>query len=209
MTVTRAPTNTTILRFDAVQRTVHWINSLGFGILIFTGIPLYFGSFVGVVFPRREIQEIHLWTGLFLPVPLLLSLAGPWGRRMRRDLRRINYWSRSEVQWLLTWGRGGASSDKFNPGQKFNAIVSAAGIAITWFSGYVLQWFRLFPVSWREGATATHDSLAFALVVVIAGHVVMALTHRDELMSMFKGTVTVEWARRHTPEWSEEESRTP
>jgi cytochrome b subunit of formate dehydrogenase len=77
------------------------------------------------------------------------------------------------------------------------------------FGGCVLHWFRLFPVSWREGATATHDFLAFALVVVIAVHVVMALAHRDELLSMFKGMVTVEWARRHTPERLEEESRAP
>ena len=63
-------------------------------------------------------------------------------------------------------------------------------------------------MSWREGATSTHDFLAFPLVVMIAGHVVMALTHRDELLSIFKGTVAVEWARRHTPEWLEEEGRT-
>ena len=51
MTVTRTPTIATIVRFDVVQRTVHWVNSLDFGILIFTGIPLYFGSFFRAYFP--------------------------------------------------------------------------------------------------------------------------------------------------------------
>ena len=199
-------TGSWLLRFDPVQRAVHWVNAVGFGVLIFTGIPLYFGTFFGVIFPRHEIQEIHLWVGIFLPVPILLSLVGPWGRRMRRDFRRFNYWSRAESRWLLTLGRNASRLDKFNPGQKFNALFVGAGIVIMWASGYVLQWFHFFPVSWRVGATATHDFFAFALFVMIVGHVVMALTHRDELVSMLKGSVKSEWAHLHAREWSDEET---
>ena len=104
-------TGSWLLRFDPVQRAVHWVNAVGFGVLIFTGIPLYFGTFFGVIFPRHEIQEIHLWVGIFLPVPILLSLVGPWGRRMRRDFRRFNYWSRAESRWLLTLGRNASRLD--------------------------------------------------------------------------------------------------
>ncbi len=200
---------TRLLRFDAVQRTVHWVNAACFGVLIFTGIPLYFGTFFGVVFPRHEIQEIHLWVGIFLPAPLLVSFVGSWGRRMRRDLRRFNYWSRAELRWFAPGGRGAQRLDKFNPGQKLNALFVGAGIVIMWASGYVLQWFRFFPLSWRVGATATHDFFAFALFAVIVGHVVMALTHRDELVSMFKGSVKAEWAKHHARQWYDEEAVAP
>ncbi len=195
-----------MLRFDLVQRTVHWVNALLFGVLMFTGIPLYFGSFFGILFPRHEIQQIHLWCGLFLPLPIVISLVGPWGRRMRADVRRLSLWTRSEVRWLRTLGRSPLRADKFNPGQKANAIFVAAAIVVLWVSGYVLQWFRFFPVTWREGATVTHDTFAFAVFLVVFGHIAMALTHWDSFVSMIKGSTSAEWAKRHAPSWFEESS---
>jgi formate dehydrogenase subunit gamma len=195
-----------LLRFDVTQRSVHWINALLFGVLMFTGIPLYFGSFFGILFPRHVIQEIHLWCGLLLPLPIVVSLLGPWGRRMRADVRRLSLWTRSEIRWLRALGRTPLRADKFNPGQKANAIFVASVIVIMWGTGYVLQWFRFFPVTWREGATVTHDFFAFAIFVVVFGHIAMALSHWDSFVSMVKGTVSAEWAKRHAPEWFEEES---
>jgi formate dehydrogenase subunit gamma len=140
-----------LLRFDKVQRGAHWTNALLFSVLMFTAIPLYFGSFFGVVFPRHVIQEIHLWTGLALPLPIIVSLLGPWGQRMRDDVRRANVWTRQEIRWLRTLGRTPVVADKFNPGQKANVIFTGAAIVVLLATGYVLQWFRFFPVSWGGG----------------------------------------------------------
>ncbi|MGA7833871.1 MAG: cytochrome b/b6 domain-containing protein, partial [Acidimicrobiales bacterium] len=190
----RRKSTVTLLRFDAVQRTAHWTNALLFGILMFTAIPLYFGSFFGIVFQRHVIEEIHLWTGLMLPVPLAASAVGPWGRRLREDFRRFRFWTRPEILWMKTLGRSKLDADKYNPGQKANALFVTGAIAIMFVTGYILQWFRFFPVSWRTGATITHDFFAFAIFAVVVGHVVMAVTHRDALVSMFRGTVSEEWA---------------
>ena len=197
-----------LLRFDGVQRAVHWINALLFGVLMFTGIPLYFGTFFGVIFPRHEIQEIHLWTGIFLPLPILVSMVGPWGRRMRQDLHRFSYWSRAEWRWLWTFGRETIDFDKYNPGQKANALFVGAGIIIMFATGYILQWFRFFPVTWREGATTMHDLFAFAFFVVIGGHIAMALSHRDAMVSMLNGKVSTKWAEKHAKEWASEDTST-
>ena len=205
MTNTLVESSVRLLRFDRVQRSVHWINALLFGVLIFTGIPLYFGSFFGVLFERRVIQEIHLWSGLALPLPIIISLVGPWGQRMRDDVRRLNDWTADEVQWLRTGGRTAIEFDKFNPGQKANAIFVAGVIVIMWATGYVLQWFRFFPISWREGATLTHDVFAFAIVAVIVGHVTLALANPGAMRSMLMGTVRRDWAERHATAWSKEE----
>lgn len=205
MTNTLVESSVRLLRFDRVQRSVHWINALLFAVLIFTGIPLYFGSFFGVLFERRVIQEIHLWSGLALPLPIIISLVGPWGQRMRDDVRRLNNWTADEVQWFRTGGRTAIEFDKFNPGQKANAIFVAGVIAIMWATGYVLQWFRFFPISWREGATLTHDVFAFAIVAVIVGHVTLALANPGAMRSMLMGTVRRDWAERHATAWSKEE----
>jgi len=196
-----------VLRFDQVQRFAHWANAALFTVLILTAIPLYFGSFFGIVLARHTVEQVHLWSGLSLPIPLLVSYVGPWGRRMRRDIRRFNYWTRDEVRWIRTLGKSGLQADKFNPGQKLNALFIAASIVVMLLTGSMLQWFRFFSVSQREGATFVHDSLALAVVMVIVGHLAMAFTHVDALRSMFTGTVGERWARIHAPAWLAELDR--
>ncbi len=193
-----------LVRFDLAQRVTHWCTAALFAVLMFTAVPLYFGSFFGVVLPRHVIEEIHLWCGLCLPVPFVVSLLGPWGRGMRRDARRVNYWTRQEIEWLVSLGRQRIATDKFNPGQKFNALFVVAAIFIMLATGSILQWFRFFPVPWRTGATFVHDAFAYAIFAAVVGHVVMALTHPEALRSMVKGWVTKKWAGQHAAAWSRE-----
>jgi formate dehydrogenase subunit gamma len=197
---------TRILRFDRVQRAAHWTNALLFGILMVTALPLYFGSLADVVGRRALVADVHVWTGVALPAPLLISIVGPWGARMRRDLRRINAWTRDEVAWLRTMGRNAPRIvDKFNPGQKLNAIFIGGSILVMLATGSILKWFSLFPVSWRTGATFVHDLLAFAIFAAVFGHIGFALTHWDSMRSMVKGWVSEAWAARHAPAWLREE----
>jgi formate dehydrogenase subunit gamma len=174
-----------------------------------TALPLYFASLSEVVGRRALVANVHTWTGIALPVPILISLLGPWGSRMRRDMRRINVWSKDEVVWLRALGRKAPQVvDKFNPGQKLNAIFIGASIVIMLATGFVLKWFRFFPVSWRTGATFVHDVLAFAIFAVVIGHILFAVTHRDAMRAMIRGWVTESWAARHAPGWLKEESAT-
>ena len=194
-----------ILRFDGVQRAAHWANALLFGILMLTALPLYFPSLSDVVGRRALVANIHVWSGVALPVPLLISLLGPWGAQMRRDLRRINVWTNEEVKWLRSLGRNAPRVvDKFNPGQKLNAIFVGGSIVVMLATGFILKWFRFFPVNWRTGATFVHDALAFAIFAVVIGHILFALTHRDSMRSMIKGWVSEAWAARNAPGWLRE-----
>ncbi len=198
-----------IVRFDGVQRAAHWANALLFGILMLTALPLYFPSLSDVVGRRALVASIHVWAGVALPVPILMSLLGPWGKRMRRDIRRINIWTREEVVWLRALGRKAPQVvDKFNPGQKLNAIFIGGSILVMLVTGFILKWFRFFPVSWRTGATFVHDVLAFAIFAVVIGHILFAVTHREAMRAMVKGWVTESWAARHAPGWLKEEHAT-
>jgi formate dehydrogenase subunit gamma len=206
MTAAPASLPVRLLRFDRVQRAAHWANALLFFVLILTALPLYFGSLERIVGRHLLIEEIHVWSGVALPVPLLVSLIGPWGARMRRDVRRFNRWTAGEVRWLRSLGASrGVELDKFNPGQKLNAVFVGGAIVVMLGTGVVMHWFGLFPVSWRTGATFVHEVLAFVVVAVVAGHIFMALTHRQALRSMVRGWVTATWARRHASRWAAEE----
>jgi formate dehydrogenase subunit gamma len=121
---------------------------------------------------------------------------------MRRDLRRINVWTKDEVVWLKTLGRKAPRVvDKFNPGQKLNAIFIGGSIVVMLATGAMLKWFRVFPVSWRTGATFVHDVLAFVIFVVVIGHILFAATHWGSMRSMIKGWVSEGWAKQHAPGW--------
>jgi formate dehydrogenase subunit gamma len=195
-----------ILRFDRVERAAHWANAVLFGILMATALPLYFVQVDRYVGRRVLVENIHTWSGVALPIPLIISLAGPWGERLRHDVRRFNLWTASEVRWLWSLGRRRIPEpDKFNPGQKLNALFIAGAIVVMLGTGSILKWYRFFPLDWRTGATFVHDVLALAIFIVVFGHIVFAVTHRGALRSIFKGWVTESWARKYASGWLKEE----
>lgn len=207
------PTQRVLLRFDRVERTVHWVNALLFLILIATGAALYFTPLIALVGRRRLIEQVHLYVGLSLPLPLLLGLAGSWGRGLRSDVSRINGWTEADMQWLrglvdTASGRRQAALrprlGKFNAGQKLNAAFVAGGGLVMLGTGAILRWYVPFPLSWRAGATFVHNWLAFAFAVVIVGHIALALADRGALRAMFGGRVSRAWAIRHAPAWLQE-----
>ncbi|HVA42542.1 MAG TPA: cytochrome b/b6 domain-containing protein [Acidimicrobiales bacterium] len=195
-------------RFDRVERVVHWVNAGLFGLVMLTAIPLYIGSLAGVFGRRHLLVEIHVWAGVALPVPLLLALAGPWGRNFRDDLSRFNRWTRDDFDWLASSARRlRARVGKFNAGQKLNAAFVGGSVVVMLATGSIMKWFSPFPDSWRTGATFVHDLLATAIFVVVAGHIAFAFTHLDSLRASINGRVSRAWARRHAPAWLEEIER--
>ncbi len=197
-------------RFDLVERSVHWANALLFGALIFTGAALYFTPLESLIGRRHLVETIHVYCGLALPVPLILALAGSWGRALRADVRRFNRWTQTDTSWLRLGTKSGLSrskarsrlaTGKFNAGQKLNAAFTAGGGLVMLGTGIILRWYRPWPLSWRAGATFVHNWLAVLFVVVIAGHILMALSDRDSLGSMVRGRIRRGWAQHHAPAW--------
>lgn len=202
-----------VLRFDRVERTVHWVNAALFLILILTGAALYFTPLIALVGRRWLVEQVHLYVGLALPLPLLLGLAGSWGRVLRRDVGRINRWSEEDMRWLrglvdTASGRRQATTrprlGKFNPGQKLNAAFVVGGGLVMLGTGALLRWYVPFPLSWRAGATFVHNWLAVLFVILILGHITLALLDREALRAMLRGRVSRVWAAKHAPAWLDE-----
>jgi len=144
-------------------------------------------------------------SGLALPVPVIVGAAGRWGRRFRLDLSRLNRWSPDDMRWLRSWSRDPlVRPGKFNAGQKLNAAFTVGAVLLLLFSGSIMKWFGPFPLPWRTGATFVHDWTAFALLVVLIGHVAKALGDREALGGMVGGTVSRRWAARKAPRWLDE-----
>jgi formate dehydrogenase gamma subunit len=199
-----------LVRFDAVERAVHWVNAVLFLVLVGTGAILYLEPLQAVVGRRALVEDVHVYAGLALPVPLLIALSGSWGRALRDDMRRFNRWSSDDWEWLRAIFRPGpergvdgraARVGKFNAGQKLNAAFVAGAGLVMLGTGVIMRWYHPWPLNWRTGATFVHDWLALAVGIVIIGHMGMALREPEVLRAMFLGTIRQAWAKRHAPAW--------
>jgi formate dehydrogenase subunit gamma len=199
-----------LIRFDRVERAVHWINAALFFILIATGAILYLEPLQAAIGRRAIVEDIHVYTGLALPIPLVVALCGSWGKALRADLRRFNRWTKDDREWLRALPQSGTERrlrfreirvGKFNAGQKLNAAFIAGAALVLLGTGVIMRWYHPWPLNWRTGATFVHDWLALAVGIVVLGHIGMALRDWDALRAMLVGTISRAWARRHAPAW--------
>jgi formate dehydrogenase subunit gamma len=208
---TRPRSEPQLLRFDRVERAVHWVNAVLFAVLLVTAAMLYVPNISAAVGRRELVKTVHVYAGLALPIPLLISVIGPrWGRRLRADLRRLNRWLPDDRQWLRSrgWRAGrdrGIELGKFNPGQKLNAAFTGGAVLLMLMTGSIMRWYKPWPLRWRTGATFVHDWIAIALVCTITGHIMLAVGDPEALRSMWGGRISRAWARRRAPRWLREE----
>ena len=177
-----------ILRFTRTERTLHWVNALGFLFLLATGLVLYLPRLSAAVGRRPLVKDLHFWGGIGWVCALaLVALLGD-----RRGLLRT--WRELET----------LRHDRLNVGQKVNALLNAAFVVLFLASGLLL-WLGERDTRFRLASTVTlHDALLYAALFLLVGHLYLAVIHpttRHALRGMTRGTVDEEWARRHHPDW--------
>ena len=194
--------NTTLVsRFDVLTRVVHWSTAAAGAVVLATATILYVPAFSAKIGRRATLMEIHVVSGLFLPVPLLFALAvGQSGVRLRGDLAELWQWTAADRRWLRPKQRV-TPVGKFNGGQKLVTALFAGLFLMQLLTGSVMFWHDPFSTSWRTGATFVHDWAYLALAVIVIGHVVKATQEPVLMRSMTRGEVPAEWARRERPTW--------
>lgn len=201
-TVVDTRAGTVVVRFDRTERWLHWANATLFLVLLATGMTLYVGPLSALVGRRVLVKDVHVISGLLLPVPLVVAYAGRWRAGLRRDIRRIARWSVDDKRWLTSLGRRGAARmGKFNAGQKLNAIFVAGCIPLMLATGSIMRWFDPFPLAWRTGATFVHDWIALILLAVILGHIGKALADPIAFRAMRTGTMPADHVEARHPRW--------
>ncbi len=155
---------------------------------------------------RTPLRILHIFSGFLMPVPIIVGFILPKsGKALRKDLKTLNWWDKEDKRWLRSWG--GAKSlwtGKFNGGQKANAAFSGGMIVAMLMTGIVMASYSLFPLSWRQGATFVHNSLALLAIIIIAGHISYAFMEPASHRSMATGMISRKWAKKHSPGWLDE-----
>lgn len=189
-----------VVRFDGVERVVHWLSALLVLAAVATGMILYVRPLAVAVGRRELIKDIHVISGLASLIPFLVAMAGPWSRGLRRDVSRFANWHRDDTRWFRRSLRPRSETGKFNGGQKLNAVLAASGLVVMTISGSIMKWFGPFPLEWRTGATFVHDWVSFGLWILIFGHVFMAVITRGAIRGIWTGRVPIADAQSR-PRW--------
>jgi formate dehydrogenase subunit gamma len=189
-----------VQRFSRMERLLHWVNALGFFALLATGLILYLPSLSILVARRQLIQSLHFWTGVgWLAALAAVVVLG--GRRLLATARELDSFDGDDLRWLR--GRK-APQGRFNAGQKVNAALTAAFTVLFGISGLLL-WFGEEDTRFRFASTVVlHDGLMYVSLVLLVGHLYLALVHpatRHALRGMTLGDVSAEWAARHHAKW--------
>jgi formate dehydrogenase subunit gamma len=191
-----------VRRFSKTERTVHWVNALGFFFLLVTGLILYLPLLSVAVGRRQFIQEIHFWGGIGWVASLLIVAVLGDRRGLLRTAGELDVFEREDVNWLTL--RRPNEQPRFNAGQKINAALTAAFMVLFLVSGLLL-WFGEQDTRYRFASTVIlHDALLYASLALLLGHLYLALIHpttRHALRGMVVGNVREDWAREHHARW--------
>ncbi len=194
-----------VLRFTRTERALHWTNAAFFLVLLATGLALYLPGLEVAIGRRALVKDVHFWTGVSWPAALALVAVLGDRRRLLRLAREIDGFDRDDLRWL--GGRRHVPQGRFNAGQKLNAVLAASFTVLFVVSGLLL-WFGERDTRFRFASTVVlHDGLFFGAVILLVGHLYLALIYpatRHALRGMTVGTVREDWAARHHAKWKPE-----
>ena len=205
------PRTETLPRFSPAETLVHRSTAALVAVLAATGAVLYFEPLALLVSRRLLVEGVHVAAGLLLPVPTLVGLwASP---ALRADVRLLGRMTPVDTQWLRRRDRRRAklAVGKFNGGQKVAAATMlGAGLVLFGTGLLLIAPARInLPVSMREGATITHDLFTFGLMVLLAGHLWLALRHPQARAALRTGSVDRTYAEVEHPAWAAEVADSP
>jgi formate dehydrogenase subunit gamma len=200
----------TIVRFNGLERFVHWMTATCFIVQAITGLNITFGKVL--LLPLMSPQAFSDWSEWakyahnYLSFPFTLGVVLIFFMWIAGNIP-----NRVDWEWLKRGG--GMVGHDHPPAYKFNAGQKAiywlqvlAGTAIV-ISGYVL----IFPfygtdVGSMELAQVVHGVIAMLFIALMIAHIYIGTIGMEGAFeAMGSGEVDVNWAKEHHSLWLEEE----
>jgi formate dehydrogenase subunit gamma len=202
----------TIVRFNALERFVHWMTASCFVILALSGLNVTFGR--PILLPLMSPQAFTTWSEYakyahnYLSFPFTLGVMLIFFMWIAGNIP-----NRVDVEWLK---RGGGivghdepPAERFNAGQKMIYWIVVLGGAAIAISGYAL----IFPfygtdIQSMQTAEMAHAVIAMLFIAAMLGHIYIGTIGMEGAFeAMGTGTVDVNWAKEHHSLWLEKERK--
>jgi formate dehydrogenase subunit gamma len=199
-----------IVRFNAVERFVHWMTATCFVLMALTGLNITFGRVA--LLPLIGPSAFSSWSLFAKYLHNFLSFPFTIGVILIFFMWLVgNIPNRVDIEWLK---RGGGIIGKdqppayrFNAGQKIIYWIVVLGGAAVAVSGYVLMFpFHGTTIAGMQLAQMVHGTVAVLFVAVMIAHAYIGTIGMEGAFeAMGTGTVDLNWAKEHHSLWLEQE----
>ena len=199
-----------IVRFNALERFMHWMTATCFIILAISGLNITFGK--SLLLPLMGPSLFTDWSQILKYAHNYLSFPFTIGVIMM-FLIWIggNIPNGGDIEWLKRGGglkRGDhPPASRFNGGQKmiyWIVVIGGSAVAVT---GYILMFpFYGTTVAGMQLAQVVHGVVAVLFVAAMLAHIYIGTIGMEGAFeAMGNGEVDLNWAREHHSLWVEEE----
>jgi formate dehydrogenase subunit gamma len=208
-------TDRRIARFGRTERLGHWLLAATFFVMLGSGLALYLPSLSNVV-ARPTAKAWHLWSAASLGIGIVILVALGNRRALAETARDLECLDGDDARWLAGGPKRFVTGDapprqgRFNAGQKLNAAITLGLMIVMGVTGLLL-WYGEQDTAYRYAGTVyVHDWGTFILMVLVAGHIYLAVLHpatRHALRGMTAGDVDRAWAEEHHAKWALKDDR--
>ena len=192
-----------IVRHSLASRAMHWTVGTSFILCLLSGMPIWtpiFGWMAQLFGGLQVCRWLHPFLGLLFSVGLLWMAAMWWGE-MKMSARDREWLSPSYFAKYMRFQSTDPETGKYNGGQKGLFWMALLGGVALLLSGLVLWFPTVLPQGLREFSWILHDVAFIAFLLLIIGHVYLAIAEPGTFESQLDGTVSKPWARLHHPRW--------
>jgi formate dehydrogenase subunit gamma len=199
-----------VARFNAFERTAHWLTAVSFVVLGITGLNITFGKalLLPLIGPDAfsAFSQYAKYTHNYVSFAFVLGLA-----LIVAIFIKDNIPDRTDIEWFKQGGgfikSKHAPARRFNAGEKLVFWGALGGGVLVAVSGYLLLFpFYVTDIFGMQIAQGVHAVIAILFIALILGHIYIGtLGIEGAFEAMWTGEVDYNWAKEHHDLWLEEQ----
>ena len=200
-----------LVRFNTLERTVHWMTAACFIILALSGLNITFGKqlLLPLIGPQAftAVSEWAKYAHNYLSFPFTLGVILIFLMWIAWNIP-----NRADVEWLKEGGGLVAGrhppAGRFNGGQKliyWIVVLGGGAVAVT---GYLLMFpFYGTTIAGMQLAQIVHGVVAMLFIAAMLAHIYIgSIGMEGAFEAMWDGSVDANWAKEHHSRWAEQEA---
>lgn len=197
-----------ILRTKFAERLCHWFLVICFFFTAMSGLSWFYPSlsWMSNLLGSPQLARIlHPFLGIVVFLALCFMLV---------RFAKYNLFAKTDLTWFrnVTSVIGNKHGDrlqigKYNAGQKVLFWLIMLSIVVLLVSGLIMwraYFAHLFPIPVLRLAILAHAVAGIGLILLILGHIYLAIWVRGSITGMVTGYVSRAWVRQHHDRWYDE-----
>lgn len=195
-----------VVRFNQVERTIHWMTASCFVVLALSGLNITFGKTVLLpLLGAGTFASLSQWGKYahnYLSFPFSLGVALIFVMWVASNIP-----SRVDVEWAKRggglFGNDHPPAYRFNAGQKMMYWIVVLGGVAAAVTGYLLMFpFYATDIAGMQLAQIVHGVVAVLFIAAMLAHIYIGTIGMEGAFeAMAEGTVDVNWAKQHHSLW--------